>query len=369
VTDYIPPSGDNVVLNFKDLATGSTELNFGAELGEIFATVNAAIRSDFIAEITAAYAGIDRIDVLINTAFTANITAVYADNIAVVNAVIDTAFASKTDAFFDINFVLGVSQYPVFRHQKAAPIRIDQSYPWVKPILKAHNSAFKMGLTISNAASTGYDASLILSQNIQQVFQQSKSLPRNCSVIWQENHRIRTLTHLGWDESVKLRIQSTIFYEEMIRRRKQITFSHEVAKRFEKCFSFEWDKGLELTTFDSIEWDNAKPIHYRKHTVEPWPKPVFPEYVGSGDLNFVCLCTDVDPHNVILNFGADDCIPAIVAKAWWYIVNEISVTRLDNEQNINVLSGNYRTDRQSWCWSYSLVVPASELSKLDPVLG
>lgn len=371
MADYIPPSGDNVVLNFKDLATGSTELNFGAESGEIFATISAAIRADYVADIQSTYTGINRIDAVVNTAFTANIQAIYADNIAVVNAVIDTAFASQTDAFFDINFVLGVSQYPDFRYQKATPIRNDQSYPWAKPIFKAHNSAFifELGLTLSNTASARFDNSLVISQSIQQVFQQGKSLPRNWSMVWQENQRIRTSTHLDWDESVKLRILSTLFYEEMIRRRKQITFSHEVAEVFEHRFVFEWDAGLELKTFDSIEWDNAKPIHYRKHAVEPWPAPEIPEYVGQSDLVFNCLCTDVDSHNVILNFGVDDCLPAFEPKPWWYIVNEISVTRLDNGQNINVLSGNYRTDRQSWCWSYTLVVPASELSKFNPVAG
>lgn len=77
----------------------------------------------------------------------------------------------------------------------------------------------------------------------------------------------------------------------------------------------------------------------------------------------------MDPHNVILNFGVDDCIPAFLAKPWRYIVNEISVTRVDNGQKIHVLNGNYRTDRQSWCWSCTLVIPVFELSKLDPVAG
>lgn len=371
MSDYIPPSGDNVVLNFKDLATGSTELNFGGESGEIFATINAVIRTDFMTDIAATYIGINRIDAVFNTTFTANIQAVYADNIAIVHAVIDTSFVSQISALFDINFILGVNTLHGFGQQQAATRLKATESSWAKPISKSHNSAFifERGLTFSNAASVGYDASLVLSQSIQQVFQQGKSLPRNWSLVWQENQRIRTSTHLDWDESVKLRIQSTFLYEEMIRRRKQITLSHEVAKQFEKRYSFEWDKGLELTTFDSIEWDNAKPIYYRKHAIQPWPQPQAPQYLGSGDLDFNCLCIDVDAHNVILNFGVDDCIPAIAPKPWWYIVNEISVTRFDNGQNINVLSGNYRTDRQSWCWSYSLMIPASELSKLDPVAG
>ncbi|TCB74153.1 hypothetical protein [Acinetobacter sp. ANC 4173] len=330
MANYTPPSGDNVVLNFKDLTTGSTELNFGVDSGTEPVAITATL-----------------------------------------DAVIDTSFLSAINALFDINFVLGVSHYPVFQYQKAAPIRVDQIYLWAKPIFKAHNSAFifERGLTLSNTALAGFNNSLVLSQSIQQVFQQSQSLLQNCSAIWQENKRIRTSTRLDWNESVKLRIESTLHYEELIRKRKQITFSHEVAQQSEVRYGFEWDKGLELTTFDSIEWDNAKPIHYRKHPIQPWPAPEIPEYVSNTDLAFNCLCTDVESHNVILNFGVDDCIPAFAAKPWWYIVNEISVTRLDNGQNIKVLSGNYRTDRQSWCWSYTLVIPAFELSKLDPVAG
>ncbi|ELN4630867.1 hypothetical protein RZ719_004802, partial [Escherichia coli] len=172
-----------------------------------------------------------------------------------------------------------------------------------------------------------------------------------------------------FEESLKLRIQRSTEWDELIRKRKQLTFSHEVAQVFEHKFLFDWDKGLELVTQNSIPWEKARPTYYRKHAVEPWPEAEIPEYVGNTDLVFNCLCTDVDSHNVILNFGVDDCIPTFESKPWWYIVNEISVTRLDNGQKIHVLNGNYRTDRQSWCWSYTLAIPAFELSKLDPVAG
>ncbi|OTG80264.1 hypothetical protein B9T27_12885, partial [Acinetobacter sp. ANC 4648] len=95
--------------------------------------------------------------------------------------------------------------------------------------------------------------------------------------------------------------------------------------------------------------------------------PEIPEYIGSTDLNFNCLYHDIDAHNVILNFGVDDCIPALLNRNWWYIVNEISVSRLDTGTSIQVLDGNYSTDRSRWCWSYSLTVPAAEISKLEPI--
>ncbi len=156
---------------------------------------------------------------------------------------------------------------------------------------------------------------------------------------------------------------------DLVRKRKTFTYSYEVARVFEKHFTFEWDKGLEFITSSHIAWDKAKAIHYRKHPVQPWPQPELPEYVGRTDLNFNCLCNGPDPHNLILNFGADDCIPGLPPKNWWYIVNELSVSRLDNGQNILVYDGSYSTDRSRWCWSYSLSVPASEIPKLESVNG
>ncbi len=215
----------------------------------------------------------------------------------------------------------------------------------------------------------GFQRGQTLSESIHSTFDQGAKLSRNQGVRWQENLKIRIARDLYFDESIKLRLNRELTHQEMIRKRSNISFSHQVAHIFEKRFSFDWDKGLELVTQDEIPWDKAKSIHYRKHPIEPWPEPEIPQYEGTGDLNFVCLCHEVDAHNVDLNFGADDCIPGIPNRNWWYILNSLSVTRLDNGEEINVLDGNYSTDRSCWCWSYSLTVPASQIGKLEPING
>lgn len=215
----------------------------------------------------------------------------------------------------------------------------------------------------------GFDRALTLSESIHSAFDRGLKLSRKQGVRWQENLKIRIERDLYFDESIKLRLNREFAHQEMIRKRRNITCSHQVAHVFEKRFGFDWDKGLELITKDDIAWDKAKAIHYRKHRIQPWPEPEIPKYEGTGDLNFVCLCHEVDSHNVELNFGADDCIPAIQNKNWWYILNSLSMTRLDNGVEINVLDGNYSTDRSRWCWSYSLTVPTSELPKLEPING
>lgn len=134
---------------------------------------------------------------------------------------------------------------------------------------------------------------------MQKAFEQGTGLSSSGQLIWQENQKSFINQSLVFEESSKLRIKRTTEWDELIRKRKQLTFSHEVAQVFEHQFVFEWDKGLELVTQDCIPWEKSHPIYYRKHVIEPWPDPEIPEYVGSNDLTFNCLCNDVDSHNGI----------------------------------------------------------------------
>lgn len=292
-------------------------------------------------------------------------------DVAVIDATLDTDFTFEVEAVFDINFILGLNHLNVFSYQKAAHALLDQHLRYGKARFKAHNSAFifERGLSLSNAVTDSFDKSQQLQRAVRSVFEETTNLSSDYQVVWQENDKRFIARTLVFEESEKLLINRHASWQEMIRKRKKITFSYEVAEVFEKRFIFKHDKGLELVTTDSIAWDVAKAVYYRKSSVEPWLPPEPEPYVGSTDLNFVCLCHDIDSHNVVLNFGADDCIPSLVPVDWWYIVNDLKVTRLDNGQEIQVNNGDYRCDRSSWCWSYNLTIPFYEKSKLDPVGG
>ncbi|EOR06028.1 hypothetical protein [Acinetobacter tandoii] len=378
---YTPPDALNVILDFEQPATPvdshNVVLNFAdvePQLGVLEAAIDTRIQ--VLIQGSNAEIVINHGDLLatINTNIQATISGRNwgnIDNRGALLAVIDTSIQSRISGINDINHTRGIETYWAAEYQTAIPYLTTPEISWSKPTFKAHHSAFfyDSGLTISHSAESNFQAGLALRTAVQKAFEQGTRLSSSGYLYWQENQKSFINQSLVFEESAKLRIQHLTEWDELIRKRKQLTFSHEVAEVFEHRLVFDWDKGLELVTQDSIPWEKARPTYYRKHVIEPWPEPEIPEYVGNTDLVFNCLCTDVDSHNVILNFGVDDCIPTFESKPWLYIVNEISVTRLDNGQNINVLSGNYRTDRQSWCWSYTLVIPAYELSKLDPVAG
>ena len=392
MANYIPPDAHHVNLNFKDIVTGSADLNFGADeqnLAALEATIDtsflalfqaqsfdfnalkAEINVSFNAKFHAVSGQTAQLEAAINTGFIPELHVVGINAYCSLDAVINTSFNPAFDALFDINHQLGVELRFSAVFERAITQLSSTEIPWAKPVLRVSNDTFfyDRGLVINHGNGIGFQSGQTLSESIHAAFDQGAKLSRNQGVRWQENLKIRIERDLYFDESIKLRLNCELTHQEMIRKRRNISFSHQVAHVFEKRFSFDWDKGLELVTQDEIPWDKAKSIHYRKHPIEPWPEPEIPQYEGTGDLNFICLCHEVDAHNVELNFGADDCIPGIPNRNWWYILNSLSVTRLDNGVEIEVYDGNYSTDRSSWCWSYSLTVPAAEIGKLEPING
>lgn len=397
MSNYIPPDSHNVELNFKEVIgtvdAHNVVLSFGDAADVNLASIDAVISTAFLAEVTALQANAAQIDCVVATGLNAEIStlqgsfaqidcviatdlnaeinAVVSSQFCSIDAVIATTFSPSIDTHFDINFILGLNHLSVFSYQKALPTLIESHVRYGKARFKAHNSAFifERGLSLSNAVMTSFDKTQQLQRAVRSVFEETTGLSSDLNLVWQENDKRFIARTLVFEESEKLLINRKTTWDEMIRKRKKFTFSHEVAEVFEKRFTFKHDKGLEFITTDSIAWDVAKAVYYRKSSIDPIVPQPMPEHVGSTDLNFVCLCHDIDSHNVILNFGADDCIPGIVNKNWWYIVNDLKVTRLDNGQEIQVNNGDYRCDRSSWCWSYNLTIPFYEKSKLDPVGG
>ncbi len=369
------PDDPGIVLDFTQPWTGSTELNFGWDSDVVAISIDTRLEIQFTLELAAEFKENLDLDAELNTAldtgFSFELQAGYSGNRCVIDSVPDTSFKTGIEAIFDINFIRGIEAYLITGYQGALPCLNVIEIPWAKPILRAHHSAFyfEQSSGLSNQALLGFEKAALLYRSVQLQHEESTGLVSSADFVWQENKRLTKTRTLVFEESIKLRINRISDWEELVRKRKNFTYSHQVAHVFEKHFTFEWDKGLELITTSSIAWDKAKAIHYRKHPVQPWPQPELPEYVGSTDLNFNCLCTGPAPHNLILNFGADDCIPGLPPKSWWYIVNELSVSRLDNGQNILVYDGSYSTDRSRWCWSYSLSVPVSEIPKLEPING
>ncbi|WP_180072647.1 hypothetical protein [Acinetobacter sp. YH12200] len=388
----------NIILNFEHLADGSTNLNFGDDVSAVIDTV---LDTEFAFEVTAVYAdsgvntavidtvldtefsfdvvavfsentdAVGLIDTVLDTSFSFDIEAVFVENLCTIDTVLDIGFSFEIEALFDINHLVGVSYGFDMRYQKAIACLSTTEIPWAKPVLRVSNEAlfYEQGLVISNQENIQYEQAGSLTRAIRSFHEQATGLSLDAYVVWEEGDKRFIHQRYLHEETIKLRHNRQTVWQEMIRKRKTLTYSHDVAQVFEHRFSFEWDKSLEIVTKSDLPWDQAKAIHYRKHPVQPLPKPEIPKYEGSTDLNFICLCHENDSHNVVLNFGADDCIPALPKRNWWYIVNTLIAERLDTGEKIKVMDGTYSTSRSQWCWTYSITVAHTEKDKLQPING
>lgn len=339
------------------------------------AVIDTVLDTEFSFEVIAIFSEntdvVGQIDTVLDTSFIFEIEAVFIENLCTIDTVLDTEFQFEVIALFDINHLVGVSLGLGLQYQKAIAALSTTEIPWAKPILRVSNEAlfYDQGLVISNQKNIQYEQAGSLNRAVRSIHEQATCLSSDAYVIWEEGDKRFTHQRYLHEETIKLRHNRETVWQEMIRRRKTFTYSHEMAQVFEHRFSFEWDKSLEIVTKSNLPWDKAKAIHYRKHPVLPWPKPEIPKYEGTGDLNFICLCHDVDSHNVVLNFGADDCIPALPNRNWWYIVNTLIAERLDTGEKIQVIDGSYSTSRSQWCWTYSITVAHTEKEKLQPIDG
>ena len=394
--NYIPPNRHQVNLNFKDLTTGSTNLDFSADdqnLASLDVVVHTGITAEFNAESysndlldaqinTAFHAELhavsgqfSQLDVIIQNGFIAEFKAVRIDQYGAIDTVVQTGLSAQLGALFDINHLVGVSYGFSMQYQKAIACLSTTEILWAKPILRVSNETlfYEQGLVISNQKNIRYEQAGSLTRAIRSLHEQATGLSSDAYVHWEEG--VKRFIHQRYlhEETIKLRHNRETVWQEMIRRRKTLTYSHEVAQVFEHRFSFEWDKGLEIITKSNLPWDKAKAIHYRKHPVKPWPKPVDKPKRQPIILNFCCPGNQSSRFNVELNFKEDKCaksyLPTKPKRNWWYIVNTLTAERLDTGEKIKVMDGTYSTSRSQWCWTYSITVAHTEKDKLQPING
>ena len=392
--NYIPPNKHQVNLDFKDPATGSKNLDFSADdqnLASLDVVVHTGITAEFNAESysndvldaqinTAFHAEFhavsgqfSQLDIIVQNVFIAEFKAVRIDQYGAIDTVVQTGLSAQLGALFDINHLVGVSYGFSMKYQKAIACLSTTEIPWAKPILRVSNETlfYEQGLVISNQKNIRYEQAGSLTRAIRSLHEQATGLSSDAYVHWEEG--VKRFIHQRYlhEETIKLRHNRETVWQEMIRRRKTLTYSHEVAQVFEHRFSFEWDKGLEIVTKSDLPWDKANAIHYRKHPVKPWPKPIERPKRQPVILNFCCPARNNGRFDVQLNFEKDQCsnLPVKPKRNWWYIVNTLTAERLDTGEKIKVMDGTYSTSRSQWCWTYSITVAHTEKDKLQPING
>ena len=225
----------NIILNFEHLADGSTNLNFGDDVSGVVDTVldtgfsfevtavyadsdantaviDTTLDTDFIFEVVAVFSEntdiVGKIDTVLDADFTFEVQALFAENLCTIDTVLDTEFKTEIKALFDINFIRGVEAYWLAEYQRANPCLTAPDIQWAKPIFKAHNSAFyfERSLTFSNQVFVGFDKAAVLHRAIKSIHEQTTGLSSGAYLKWEETEKRFISLNPIFDESKKLKI-------------------------------------------------------------------------------------------------------------------------------------------------------------------
>lgn len=119
-------------------------------------------------------------------------------------------------------------------------------------------------------------------------------------------------------------------------------------------------------------WSKATPLNREgfERIVNPWVPPVKKPYNGDGRLNLICRYKGKS-DNIYLNLAVNRCYTkkSIGSRSTYIVLNEITVQRYGDGKSIHPTSVSMSTDRDSWCWSFSMNLPQSQLENLRPREG
>ncbi len=283
----------------------------------------------------------------------------------IVDAVVDLRCLASLVGVFDINFELGLSLSTSASYQSPIAVHhvLDVGFNKSKILLTHHEIKFDTADTLTQRLTVSFEPSQTVLELKNVTYNNAQIISNGAVTAWDVTQIRSTQHRLDFDTAlgVAQTIDATWLEKHSLHQRTDLAYQVADQVLIERVSV--WGLSLEFAHNTHVLWDQAMPVHYRKHGVISQPQRPKPLYAGSPNLDFQCLC-DFDAHNLILNFGDDDCLPQL-NKEWWYILNEIELTRLDTGQQILAFDGNYSASRSQWAWNYSLNVPDSEIEKLE----
>lgn len=245
------------------------------------------------------------------------------------------------------------------RYQNAGLHREQQTQDW------------QQSQSLSVSANSVYKNTDRLTTEQSQDWQAASQISTTADDRYNTNRPERKASAQLWQSAIELTQITSDKYTSHIQHKPQLKDNWQAAEQLSLAFGFGYDAATWIRLLDRIVWEKSQyPKNGRSIDDGGGITPEPPDYVGTTDLNFICKLRNVDPHHVILNFGAHPCpdqiIPTVPSQQVYFIMNDTSLTRVSDDQPIELSSVQIGIDNNSWCWSFSAKLPHTELDKVKP---
>lgn len=164
-------------------------------------------------------------------------------------------------------------------------------------------------------------------------------------------------------------LDTTVFrssYEALTPVEKNIKGFFSLGVGLYTCLKSTYDLGAKQYRSWLLPWSKATPLNREGFDVtKPWKPPTKKPYQGSTTLNLRCSYRGRS-DNFYLNLAVNRCYTkkSIDSRSVYIVLNEITVDRYFDGQIIKPTSVSMSTDRDSWCWSFSMQVSADQAQHL-----
>lgn len=253
----------------------------------------------------------------------------------------------------------------------AEPVSLQTFAPWKPPV----SLKVQKGAPWESGTHTPVQAKLPWAQ--LQKFPQQKKIPHEAGTPLPEAvvlpHEVMTrLPKQGLAlvyERAQAALRATqLVYEEMTRIKNRLSFKHQEASPVIASTKAPYKRSTRMGRDWIIPWENAKrPATGR--TPDPVQPPLPPIQPYIADLIFDCQCQPMPAHALELIFSNNPCpggLKVIPIREVYFVLNEVTVVRADDDTPIEVHRLSIQSDRDSFAWTLSMDVPASEFDKVAP---
>lgn len=381
MANYTPPDAHHVNLNFDKPLTPvdshNVVLNFGGESEGLNLTFTAEIAAPQL-DIVASAEQSDNVLASFSAEISAPVLSVEAVAVSVppVDTIIYAEVAAPVlsiaaDYDFNVTRYLTADTSIGFQAAKPHVLLAQDGYQNAGLYRDQQAQNWQQSQALSVAANSDYQNTSRQTHEQAQVWQASSQIGNTANDSYNTNRPERKASQQPWQSAIELTLAANDRYTSHIQLKPQLKNNWQAAEQLSLNFGFGYDAATWIRLLDQIVWEKSQyPKNGRSIDDGGGITPEPPDYEGTTDLNFICKLRNVDPHNVILNFGAHPCpdqiIPTVPVQQVYFIMNDTSLTRASDGAGIELHSVQVGIDQNSWCWSFSAKLPFTELDKVKP---
>lgn len=355
---YTPPAGDNVELNFSDANYKDRSISIGLVLSkpQISASLTAAT-------VTHINAGLVLNAPLIHaTVHAAEPPA--SDYVLTAHLVLSKPVIAVT-AFYDANVSRPLSCDTGSTWQRGEVSTVGQGNAWklADKYRDEVGATWLPGQLAATGNNVAWQQAARQHKAVIDEWQQSDCITVGANEQYGELEAIHAASVLPWQQAIPMTVARNDRFKDLHRVRQSVECGWRHGSRITAAWRFGFSMADWINTVNAIVWERAIKPPVGRSKPNPITPPQPPEYQGSTLLNFMCEMCCIDPLDIQLNFGEEPCP---VNHKTIFIMNEISLKRVSDDVEIEILSANVSIDKNSWCWAFSANIPKSELAKVRP---